>query len=71
MKLKEEILFEKYEQDENSKLKPLTDGKILEAMEDYSNEKLVNFILTSTRCGSRFEAEQMAGRFNEIIKIDK
>ena len=71
MKLKEEILFEKYDQDEIGKLKPLTDRKILEAMEEYSNEKLINFILNSTRCGSRFEAKRLAERFNEIIKIEE
>jgi len=65
MKTKEETLFEKMQPGESG-LKPLTDAQILEAMQEYAEAAVAEYIIQRTGCKSKYEAERAARIFLEV-----
>ena len=51
--------------DEDGKLKPLTDDKILEAMQEFAEESLKCYIMEQKKCASSYEAMRVAKMFFE------
>ena len=65
MKTKEEILFEHYDKDPDGWLL-IDDKSILAAMEEYANERMLNFVRWHYKnVVGRFECERLIKRFNE------
>ena len=68
MKTPEEILFDKMQPDEEGKINPLTDEQIIQSMKEYTVEVITDYILHSTHCGSKFEAQRAAKMYYDKIE---
>jgi hypothetical protein len=67
LKSKEETLFDHYQLDENG-APVLEDSDIFDAMQEYAEQMLTEYILEKTGCKSKFEAKREKNRFLKTIK---